>query len=224
MQISEIFYAVQGEGLHRTPAVFVRFYGCNLRCRYNGECCDTPYAVYTDTSRTMSLEEVVQRIKSFRCRHIVFTGGEPTLYNDDIVKIIEALEVSKVLVEVETNGTIGVDENLIECVDLFNISLKLKSSNQLSPEYDKRRYNAEALKSFPVDKSIFKIVYCSREDLKELIELRSCFMIPIYLMPQGETREVLIKNISETLDACKQYDFGFSNRDHIIAYGNKRGV
>jgi len=113
--------------------------------------------------------------------------------------------------------------SLLKCVDLFNISLKLKSSNQLSQEYEKRRYNIEALKSFPVDKSIFKIVYCSRDDMKEIVELKS-FGIPIYLMPQGETREALIKNIPETLDMCTQYGFGFSNRDHIIAYDNRRGV
>ena len=37
-KINEIFYSLQGEGFHvGTPAVFVRFSGCNLKCEF----CDT---------------------------------------------------------------------------------------------------------------------------------------------------------------------------------------
>ena len=37
-KINEIFYSLQGEGFHTgTPAVFIRFSGCNLRCPF----CDT---------------------------------------------------------------------------------------------------------------------------------------------------------------------------------------
>ena len=43
MRVSEIFYGLQGEGIHTgIPTVFVRMQGCNLRCAYP---CDTPYAL-----------------------------------------------------------------------------------------------------------------------------------------------------------------------------------
>ena len=34
-KINEIFYSLQGEGYHTgTPAIFVRFSGCNLKCDF----------------------------------------------------------------------------------------------------------------------------------------------------------------------------------------------
>ena len=39
-KINEIFYSLQGEGYHTgTPAVFIRFSGCNLKCSF----CDTQH-------------------------------------------------------------------------------------------------------------------------------------------------------------------------------------
>ena len=39
-KINEIFYSLQGEGYHTgTPAIFVRFSGCNLKCDF----CDTQH-------------------------------------------------------------------------------------------------------------------------------------------------------------------------------------
>ena len=44
MRIAEIFRSLQGEGrLTGTDSLFVRFSGCNLRCRF----CDTRYASWS---------------------------------------------------------------------------------------------------------------------------------------------------------------------------------
>ena len=72
MRINEIFYSLQGEGRHTgTPAVFVRFAGCNLKCSF----CDTDHS----RSVEMTEEEIVEEVRQFPARFVVITGGEPSM-------------------------------------------------------------------------------------------------------------------------------------------------
>ena len=74
-KINEIFYSLQGEGFHTgTPAVFVRFSGCNLRCSF----CDTLH----EEGVMMTDEEIVEKVSSFPARMVILTGGEPSLWID----------------------------------------------------------------------------------------------------------------------------------------------
>ena len=61
LQLAEIFYSIQGEGMWTgTPAVFVRLAGCNLACDF----CDTDYS----TKFFASVDEVVEKVRE--------TGGD----------------------------------------------------------------------------------------------------------------------------------------------------
>ena len=54
-RVNEIFESVQGETTHAgRPCLFVRFTGCDLRCRY----CDTRHAY--DEGSLMSGEAIVE--------------------------------------------------------------------------------------------------------------------------------------------------------------------
>lgn len=95
-KINEIFYSLQGEGFHvGTPAVFVRFSGCNLKCSF----CDTLH----EPGTWMSDEEILSRICNYPARMVVLTGGEPGLWIDD--DFIERLHAIGKYVCIETNGT-----------------------------------------------------------------------------------------------------------------------
>ena len=104
-KINEIFHSLQGEGFHTgTPAVFIRFSGCNLRCAF----CDTSH----QQGAMMSLQDVVRAVNRFPDTPlVVLTGGEPSLFIDEA--FVEALrrQTGK-RVAIETNGTRPLPSNL----------------------------------------------------------------------------------------------------------------
>lgn len=96
LPVNEIFYSLQGEGMHTgTAAVFVRLSGCNLRCGF----CDTDHS----ESTLMSVEDIVGEVTRHAARVVIVTGGEPSLF--DLTELTDALHRAGRRVHVETNGT-----------------------------------------------------------------------------------------------------------------------
>lgn len=103
MRVNEIFYSLQGEGYYSgTPAVFVRLSGCNLRCPF----CDTRH----ESGREMSEKEIVEAVGQYPARHVVITGGEPSLQLTE--SLVDALHAAGRYVAVETNGTHPLSDNI----------------------------------------------------------------------------------------------------------------
>lgn len=72
LTVNEIFYSLQGEGGRSGEAsAFIRLTKCNLACSF----CDTDFEEGDD----MMLEEILEVIRQYPCRWIIWTGGEPTI-------------------------------------------------------------------------------------------------------------------------------------------------
>lgn len=126
MKINEIFYSVQGEGFHAgTPAVFIRFSGCNLKCPF----CDTNHF----TGNEMSVSDIIEEITKYPARLIIITGGEPSLFLTD--ELVNKLHDKGKYVAVETNGT----NKLPSSVDWVTLSPKdnfVKNAVPVNQRYD----------------------------------------------------------------------------------------
>lgn len=104
-KINEIFHSLQGEGFHSgTPAVFVRFSGCNLCCEF----CDTQHQQGT----MMSLQDIMNEVNKYSdAPLLVLTGGEPSLFIDE--EFVAALKTATgKLITIETNGTRELPQNI----------------------------------------------------------------------------------------------------------------
>lgn len=113
MRVNEIFYSLQGEGRFTgTPAVFLRLSGCNLKCPF----CDTEH----EDGVEMQPAEIISEILKYPSRHIVITGGEPSLQLDR--DFVERLHLHGYFVQVETNGVKRLPDN----VDWITCSPKYK--------------------------------------------------------------------------------------------------
>jgi len=101
-RVNEIFYSIQGEGVFAgTPAVFVRFSGCNLACPW----CDTDHSRFMEMTSD-ELEEAVRALLNDReGAIIVLTGGEPALQLRDDEPLFRG---SGCRICIETNGTLPV--------------------------------------------------------------------------------------------------------------------
>lgn len=146
-KINEIFYSIQGEGFHAgTPAVFIRFSGCNLHCSF----CDTQHQTYT----LMSDEAIVKAAGSYPARLVILTGGEPGLFITE--ELLERLHAIGKYVAVETNGThplpASVDWTTLSPKDGFceNAAIRLERCDELKLVYNGQSENAiERYARFP---------------------------------------------------------------------------
>jgi len=115
LQVSEIFYSVHGESTYAgRPCVFVRLTGCNLRCRW----CDTAYAFYD--GETLTVEQVLERVRAYKCPLVEITGGEPLLQGE-VHSLIDRLLLEGYEVLVETGGSLDVgrlDPRVVKILDL----------------------------------------------------------------------------------------------------------
>lgn len=190
--VNEIFSSINGEGtLSGELAIFIRLTGCNLNCIY----CDTVYAKHQNDGTLYTLEEIIQKIKTFKgIRNITLTGGEP-LFRKDINYLLEALTANGYLVNIETNGSILLDsfintqysKQLIFCCDY-----KLPYSNEESKMKVK---NLELLR----DNDVLKFVIGSKQDLDKIFELLNNYNIKSYIYLSAVFNQITPKEIVERL-------------------------
>ena len=225
MKISEIFKSIQGEGTNAgKPAIFLRTAECNLKCTW----CDTKYTWdwksfdYSKEVKEISIKDIRERIEQFNLRHLVITGGEPLMQQDDLAELLVFLKPD-FYVEIETNGTILPNNALSTLVDQWNVSPKTKNSgNPLELCEDNECYAF-----FSKQKNCyFKYVVENKDDLMEIHNLMKKHMLEknrVLLMTQAATKEELLERESSVFLMSKENDLGFSPRMHVTKWGSQRG-
>ena len=226
MKVSEIFSSIQGEGPHAgKPSVFLRTALCNLKCVW----CDTKYTWdwdnydYSKEVHEVPIEKVIEKIKEFEPKHIVITGGEPLIQQNDIASLLSKLG-DDYFVEVETDCTIIPNSAMLEHVNHWNVSPKTSNSG-----------NSREAREIPqcydffvkLENCVFKFVIENETDLVEIDKLITKYSIPknkILLMPQASTKDELNLKKEEIEKIAKAKGLLFSSRLQVERWGSQRGT
>lgn len=248
MKINEIFGpTIQGEGKSAMrEVIFIRTALCNLKCVW----CDTPYTWnWTMSDKEIALfdpltpviplptfskecevhemteEEIISKIMEIGPKvvsRIVLSGGEPLIQQKQLIPLLRKLNDLGFSIEVETNGTIMPTDEFLEVVEQINCSPKLANSGNIF----QKRIKAKVLKALSENgKTNFKFVVASKADVAEILTLVNRYnMKEVYLMPEGRTVDELKSHEQLVLEVCLEHNFNFTQREHIVLFGSKRGV
>lgn len=115
----EVFWSAQGEGpFVGFPTVFVRFGGCDLRCRW----CDSPHTWRPSESariqdpgggedqilqNPVEIEVILEAVTALGPRpgdFVSLTGGEPLLQSEAVVAVARAMRSRGLRIHLETHG------------------------------------------------------------------------------------------------------------------------
>lgn len=223
--LSEVFGSIQGEGLLvGVSQIFIRFSGCNLRCKY----CDTRYAqelepeykwevkrgICKSGKNPISISQLIEILKGFDLDYysITLTGGEPLLQADFILDFFSLLPspYSLLPVYLETNATLPSElKKIIHHLDIIAIDIKLPSSTGEAEYWKEHR---ESLKIAQERKVFTKTVITNRtslEDVKMAISLIEEITpeIPLILQPASDippSNEVLFNYQREASLSLKE--------------------
>ena len=104
IRVTEVFRSIQGESTHAgRPCTFVRLTGCPMRCVW----CDSEYTFAG--GEQIPLEELMKQIRSFGCKLVEVTGGEP-LAQIEAFRLIRQLCDEGFEVLLETGGYVPTTE------------------------------------------------------------------------------------------------------------------
>ncbi|HEC81505.1 MAG TPA: radical SAM protein [Thermoplasmatales archaeon] len=214
MEICEIFYSIQGEGVWSGyPTVFVRVSGCNLRCSY----CDTTYAF--EAGEDFSVDEIVRRVAEFKVKYVCVTGGEPLLQKETFV-LIRALLREGYRVVLETNGSMDVSP-FIEAFREYGVAFLVSCDIKCPSSGMHRRMRFENIGCLRASDQL-KFVIKNREDYdyaKHLIDEYQPVCVCLFQPVWGtDLRRLAGWMLEDGVDAR------FSLQLHKVIWGERRGV
>jgi organic radical activating enzyme len=163
--------------------------------------------------------------------HIIWTGGEPTIkgHQEAISNFLNLWTRSDIDIteynEIETNGTVYIEDPLWKHLHQINCSPKLSNSGMT----EKQRINPDAIKRIMEHSNYqFKFVISNEEDVKELFrDFVVPFSIPlknVVCMPGLDDVTDFEERTQFCLEMAKKYKFRGLTRLHIAAWNKTLNV
>jgi len=241
--LGETYTCLQGEGKYMgVPHILIRVTGCRLRCQFSDSFCDTPYASWKPEKGIFTLNDVVKVYESNpQIKHTMVTGGGPTIHGKLLKELCVIGKRYDHTITIETEGSEFVQTE----ADCISLSPKLSNSTPRPgtwmtyanrevtekdrQQHEKWRCNYDAMRQLIDNHEDYQLkpVISNEKDLQEVKELQKILDIPnnmVWLMPEGLVSEQLNERRVWLMKICEDEGYNYTDRLHIIAFGDKRGV
>jgi 7-carboxy-7-deazaguanine synthase len=241
--IIEAYPCLQSEGkLTGVPHLLIRTTGCVMRCQFsNTDFCDSWYTSWSPEKGKFSVDSIIEMYKKYPdIKHTMITGGSPTMHEDLLHTLCAIAKDHNHYITMETEGSKFIETK----VDLISLSPKLTNSiprvgtkdptgNDVKEnhvrKHEKSRCNYDAMKNLIINHPDYQLkpVVSSIDDMEEIQFIQRTLDIPnkkVWLMPAGGTADELVGKRVWLMEYCWQNGYNYTDRIHIVAYGDKRGV
>ena len=246
IQVIEIYPCVQSEGSRQgRPTVAVRTTGCTHRCWFGeGGWCDSWYTSIHPEKGKFTFNDIVKIYdENPHIKEMMLTGGAPTMHPALVNELTHFANERGILITMETEGSHFIETDFP--IGLLSISPKFSNSvprvGILTPlgkevdqkfvdQHNKYRLNIPEIKKmieFHSDYHLKPVWDGTEENLAEIEAFRVELGVPkdkTWIMPAGDTAEELTRMYPISIEMCTREGYNWTGRDHIIAYGQKRGV
>jgi organic radical activating enzyme len=164
--------------------------------------------------------------------HLIWTGGEPTIKGHQVAItnffkywLTKELNLINVYNEIETNGTIVIEDELFHSLHQINCSPKLANSGMT----EKQRIKPDAIKRIMEHNNYqFKFVISTEDDVLELFrDFVEPFNIPlknVICMPGLDDQANFHERTQFCLEMAKKYKFTGMTRLHLSAWDKTLNV
>lgn len=227
LTVNEVFGPTfQGEGpFAGQNAMFVRLFGCSLRCRW----CDTAWT--WDAARfelaaeqhPMSVPGILDLLRPHRPGLVVITGGEPLLQQQALVTLCDGIRAARIApaVQVETSGTVPPLPALTAAVSMYCVSPKLANSGMRCHQ----RIRPRVLRQFASSgKAVFKFVARGPGDLDEIAEITTSYgLAPVWVMPEGTSSTLVLARMRELAGPVAERGWNLTSRLQVLLWEDERG-
>jgi 7-carboxy-7-deazaguanine synthase len=193
LPIMEVFYSIQGEGMHTGKAAFfIRLAGCDVGCHW----CDVKDSWDEKKHPLREVKELVEEAKASGAPIVIITGGEPTMY--PLEKLTRMLKEEGLLVHLETSGAYNITGEF----DWICVSPK-KRKSPLTESLQK----ADELKVVIYNKDDFKWAEQNADTVKE-----KCML---FLQPEWSRADSMMPSITEYIKHTPQWRVSLQTHKYL---------
>ena len=213
-RVSEIFTSIEGEGIFvGKKTLFIRFSGCHLKCRW----CDTKYALPLDSGTEYQIDEIedfiIRELQPFTYK-VNFTGGEPLLQTDAVIKLADFIKKQTNLKTYIESSCFDSElfSKVLPYIDICKIEFKTDDSKVVENEvYDNLLFNEIKCLELAVESNkttYIKIVVTNStnlESFKNLVyniskKIRASDIVGFIIQPSHGVDQPTVNKLLDTYD------------------------